>query len=139
MMIQVFCDGRGSGKTKALINMANNKVNHSTGDVVYIDDDTRPILQLDRKIRFVATEEFNINDHNTFYGLLCGMISEDYDIQTIFIDGLFNIIPGKMRDAAHLFLSLERMSQKYGIEFYININSESKDEELPEFIKKYVA
>jgi hypothetical protein len=136
-MIQVFCDRRGSGKTKALINMANNKVNNCKGNVVYIDDDNRPILDLDRRIRFVATDDYELKDYNSFYGFLCGMLSEDYDIETIYIDGLFNIVSGNVSDAAHLFLSIERLSQKFGIEFYININHENK--ELPEFIKKYVA
>jgi hypothetical protein len=136
-MIQVFCDRRGAGKTKALINMANSKVINSKGNVVYIDDDNRPILELDRRIRFVSTDDYDLKDYNSFYGFLCGMLSEDYDIETIYIDGLFNIVSGNVSDAAHLFLSLERLSQKFGIEFYININHENK--ELPEFIKKYVA
>jgi hypothetical protein len=136
-MIQVFCDKRGAGKTKTLINMANDRIIASKGDVVYIDDDSRPMLQLDRRIRFVATEEYGLKDYNSFYGFLCGMLSEDYDIETVFVDGLFNIIPGNISDAAHLFLDLESLSKKYGLHFYININHEN--EELPEFIKKYVA
>src|SRR5690242_3562942 len=102
-MIQVFCDRRGSGKTKALIEMANNEVNHCKGNVVYISNNNRPILQIDRRIRFVATEEFGIRDENAFYGLLCGMLSENYDIETIYVDGLFNIIRGNIDDASALF------------------------------------
>lgn len=136
-MIQVFCDRRGAGKTKALINMANEIVMKSKGHVVFIDDDNRPMLDLDRRIRFVATNEFNMENGETFYGLLCGMLSEDYDIETIFIDGLFNIVSGDVCDAAHLFLKLERLSQKYNLNFFININHESA--ELPEYLRKYVA
>jgi hypothetical protein len=136
-MIQVFCDRRGAGKTKALINMANEIVNKSKGHVVFIDDDRRPILELDRRIRFVSTEEFNMENNETFYGLLCGMLSEDYDIDTIFIDGLFNIVSGDVCDAAHLFLKLEKLSQKFNLNFFININHENV--ELPEYLKKYVA
>lgn len=135
-MIQVFCNKRGSGKTKALINMANEKVNSSRGNVVYIDDDKRPIFELDRKIRFISTVELGVNDYNSFYGFLCGILSEDYDIDTIFIDGLFNIVNGKLQDAAHLFFSLEKLEKQFNISFYINVNEE---EALPEFIKKYVA
>jgi DNA polymerase III delta prime subunit len=40
-MIHVFCNKRGSGKTKALINLANEKVLESKGHVVYINDDKR--------------------------------------------------------------------------------------------------
>lgn len=135
-MIHVFCNKRGSGKTKELINLANEKVSEAKGNIVYIDDDSRPLLALNRKIRFISTEEYNVKNENSFYGFLCGIISEDYDIDTIFIDGLFNIVCGKVRDAAHLFLHLEHLSERYNLEFYININSE---EEMPEFIKKYVA
>lgn len=136
-MIQVFCDRRGAGKTKALINMANDVVNRSKGHVVFIDDDSRPILELDRRIRFVSTEEFNMENYETFYGLLCGMLSEDYDIDTIFIDGLFNIVSCDVGNAAHLFLKLEKLSQKYNLNLFININHENA--ELPEYLKKYVA
>lgn len=135
-MIQVFCNKRGSGKTKALINLANEKAGISKGDIVYIDDDKRPILELNRGIRFITTCDFEVNDANSFYGFLCGILSEDYDIDTIFIDGLFNIVKGKLQDAAHLFFSLENLAKEYNVNFYININEE---EELPDFIKKYLA
>lgn len=137
-MIQVFCDKRGSGKTKALINMANDQVRECKGDVVFIDDDNRPMLELDRRIRFVSTNEFGLKDYNSFYGFLCGMLSEDYDIETIYIDGLFNIVSGKnISDAAHLFLSMEKLSKNYNLNFYININDEYA--EMPDFIRKYIS
>lgn len=136
-MIQVFCNKRGSGKTKALINMANSRILTAKGDVVYVNYNQRPMLELDRRIRFISTEDYNLKDYNSFYGFLCGMLSEDYDIETIYVDGLSNIISGDIRDAAHLFLSLEKLSQKNGLDVYINISQDSK--ELPEYIKKYVA
>lgn len=135
-MIQVFCNKRGSGKTKALINMANEKALANKGHIVYVDDDKRPIFDLSRKIRFISTCDFCVDDYNSFYGFLCGILSEDYDIDTIFIDGLFNIVKGKLQDAAHLFFSLEKLEKQYNVNFYININ---EDESIPEFIKKYVA
>lgn len=136
-MLHVFCDMKGSGKTKALIQSANEKINSSKGNIVYIDDDNGPILHLDRKIRFVSTEQFGLKDYNDFYGFLCGILSQDYDISTIYIDGLFNIIEGNIEDAAHLFYSIEKLSREYNVEFYLNINHEK--DSIPEFIKKYVA
>jgi hypothetical protein len=136
-MIHVFCNKRGSGKTKALINMANDKVVNTKGHVVYIDDDRRHLFDLDRNIRFISTDAFRLKDYNCLYGFLCGIISEDYDVDTIYIDGLFNIVRGDIKDAAHLFFDLEKLSQENNIEFYINVNHE--EIEVPEFIKKYVA
>lgn len=137
MMLHVFCDGKGSGKTKALIQSANEKVDLSKGNVVYIDDDNGPLLYLDRRIRFISAEQYSLKDCNSFYGFLCGILSRDYDINTIYIDGLFNIVEGNIEDAAHLFFKLEKMSQKYDVEFYISINHEK--DTMPEFIRKYVA
>jgi hypothetical protein len=136
-MIHVFCNKRGSGKTKALISMANDKVENSKGHVVYIDDDKRHLFDLNRNIRFIATDAYGLKDYNCLYGFLCGIISEDYDVDTIYIDGLFNIVRGDIKDAAHLFFDLEKLSQEYNIEFYINVNHE--EVEVPEFMKKYVA
>lgn len=135
-MIQVFCDRRGAGKTKALIGLANEKVSTNMGNIVYIDDDRRHIYDLDRKIRFISTNDYKLNSDDAFYGFLCGIVSEDYDIDTIFIDGLFNIVNGSLQSAAHLFSKLEKLSEEYRINFFININGE---ESIPEFIKKYVA
>jgi hypothetical protein len=135
-MIQVFCGKRGSGKTKALIGLANDKVSESKGHVVYIDDDKRPLLQLDKAIRFVDASEFDLNQGKSFYAFLCGMISEDYDIDTIFIDGLFNIVDLVNEEAALLFSSLEKISNKNNIDFYINVTDV---EGMPDIVKQYVA
>jgi hypothetical protein len=67
---------------------------------------------------------------------LCGVISEDYDIDTICVDGLFNIVDMEVKDAAHLFYQLEKITNSNNIEFYININGET---EVPEFMRRYVA
>jgi hypothetical protein len=135
-MVHVFCNQRGSGKTKALINLANQKALETKGHIIFINDDSGLIHQLDRKIRLIPTNEFSLKKQESFYGFLCGILSEDYDIDAIFIDGLFNIIEEDLENAAHLFYALENLSKERGLEFFINVNQE---QELPEFMRKYVA
>ncbi|WP_106063197.1 hypothetical protein [Clostridium liquoris] len=134
-MIQVLCDQRGAGKTKALIDMANNKVGTSKGHVIFIDDDKRALFELHRDIRFITTCDYNLKNYEGFYGFLCGILSADYDIDTIFIDGLFNIVNLDVEDAAHLFYKLEKLEEEYDVDFYISANEE---EEIPECMKKYI-
>ncbi|HBC96829.1 MAG TPA: hypothetical protein DC034_08565 [Clostridium sp.] len=136
-MIHVFCSERGSGKTKELINLANEKARIGRGHVVYVDDDRGPLYQLNREIRFIATSDFKLKKMETFYGFLCGILSGDYDIDTIFVDGLFNIIDGNLENMSHLFYDIEKLSEEYRVNFYISINEER--EKIPEFIMKYVA
>ncbi len=135
-MIQVFCDQRGSGKTKELIRMANDNCKRNKGNIVYIDDDNRVMFELDNKIRFINASDFKIDNYDSFYGFLCGILSEDYDIEEIYIDGLSNIIKQNLQNAAHLFYWFEMISEKHDVDFYININRDTK---VPEFILKYVA
>ena len=136
-MIQVFCNKRGSGKTKKLIDLANGQLLRSKGDSVYIDDDSSYIRQVDRRIRFISTGEFGIMDCESFYGLICGIISENYDIENIYIDGVLNIVSCGIKDTADLFKKIYDLSNKYNFNVYMNINY--AEEEIPEFIKEYVA
>ncbi|WP_461207085.1 hypothetical protein [Clostridium sp. DL1XJH146] len=136
-MVYVFHGKKGIGKTKNMIKLANEKILDSKGNIVYIDDDNKPIFDLDTRIRFVATRDFNLKNYKNFYGFLCGILSEDYDIETVFIDGLFNMVNGKEEDAAHLFYDMEKLAHNYGLDLYININIE--DKEIPEYIRKYSA
>ena len=104
-MIQVFCARRGSGKTKRLIELANHQQISAKGDAVYIDDDSRPMLQLARGIRFIDTNEYKVDDCQSFYGMLCGIISSNYDIENIYIDGLSNIVRCTMKDFKLIYLN----------------------------------
>ena len=137
-MIQVFCAKRGSGKTKRLIELANHQQINSKGDSVYIDDDSRPMLQLSRGIRFVNTKEYYVNDCNSFYGMICGIFSSNYDIENIYIDGLLNIVECSMKDTAELFKMIVRITDVFGVNIYINVNMEVS-EEVPACIREYVA
>lgn len=137
-MIQVFCSKRGSGKTKQLIDLANNGVRTSKGSSVYIDDDQKPILQLRREIRFVSTNEYNVDTPETFYGMLCGLLSSDYDLENMYIDGLSNIVKATVDEMNWLFMMIKSMSEENDINIYINENCDDINE-VPHFIKEYVA
>lgn len=135
-MIQLYCGRKGSGKTKALINLANEKVQSCEGTMVYIDDDKKMFLELDRKLRFISTDEYYLEEFSEFYGLLCGIVSQDYDIEAIFVDGLLNIVGKNITEAEELIDKLEKLFGKSKVELYINVSI--KGEEVPEFLKKYL-
>ena len=137
-MIQVFCAKRGAGKTKRLIELANEHLSKAKGDSVYIDDDARRMMQLKGKIRFINTNELGVIDCDSFYGLLCGVISQNYDVENIYIDALSSIVTINMSESAKLFGKLKEFSQKFNLNLYINLNCECSDE-LPDLIREYVA
>ena len=96
-MIQILAGEKGEGKTKRLIEMANDAGKSSKGHVVFIDDDNRHMYDLHYNIRFVKTN-FVMNDQKIFFGFICGILSQDNDIEQIYIDGLHNIVKGLTND-----------------------------------------
>ncbi len=135
-MIQILAGEKGEGKTKRLLEMANEAAKTSKGDVVFIDDDNRHMYDLKPTIRFVKTN-FVMNDQKILFGFICGILSQNNDIEQIYIDGLHNIVKNLTNeDIAEFIAELGKLSTENGVDFVFIISS--KVDTLPEGIKRYV-
>ncbi len=135
-MVKILAGKEGSGKTKQLLSMANDQVNSTSGNIVYLDSDKRHIYDLKHEIRFLNMQEFPLQKPEEFVGFLCGIISNDYDIDTIYVDGLYNMVDMNEVDAMMCVNKLEEIAGKFDIEFRIGMNYKGSD--VPEDIKKYL-
>lgn len=136
-MIQILVGEKGEGKTKRLIDMANEAGKKSDGHVVFIDDDSRHIYDLHYDIRFVETSGFIMNDQRVFFGFICGILSQDRDIEKIFIDGLNNIIKYFNDDDLFAFINeLEKTSQDANVDFIMILSR--KKESIPSELQSYL-
>lgn len=136
-MVRVLFGEKGTGKTKQIIDSANEMVKASKGDVVFIDDDRSNMYNLKHEIRFINASDFKLNSSKTFMGFICGIIAEDFDISGIFIDGLTYIVGEKVSEMGTFFKDLDELSKKFNIDFTISING--KDSDLTDDIRQYVA
>ena len=127
---------KGTGKTKALIEKVNNALTVAKGNVVFISNDTnRNIFDVKSKARMADTSEFEIKSYDEFLGFISGIISRDFDITNIFVDGIFKIVGSDNLDGFESFLNrLETMSQKFEITFVISVSIDA--ETAPDYIKK---
>jgi hypothetical protein len=134
-MVQFIAGGKGEGKTKKLISMANASAKLTDGHLVFIDDDSRHIYDLHHNIRFVETASFPLSNYREFVGFVYGILSQDNDIKLIYVDGLTNVIK-TIDDEALLKLikKLDTISLTNEVDFIISMNC--KADELPEEIKK---
>ena len=87
-MIKVFYGKKGMGKTKKMLEHANTLAGESNGNVVYIDDSNELLVKLSHKIRFINILDYPVSGAEAFLGFICGVASQNYDIETVFIDGL---------------------------------------------------
>ena len=135
-MVQILAGAKGEGKTKRLLEMANAAGKASDGHVVFIDDDKRHMYDLHYNIRFVETSGFPMEDHTVLLGFICGILSQDGDIEKIYIDGLNNIVKGMNNEGYSKFVSsLEKLSQEENVDFIMIISGDKAS--LPEDISKY--
>lgn len=123
-MIKIHIGLKGSGKTKKLIEAVNNAVNVENGNVVCITDGNRLIHDIDRKVRMINTEDFNIKNFDMFEGLICGLIAQDYDITHIFIDSVFKSVPnGDMNSIEEFISDLEKLAGAFNVSFTMMVSS----------------
>lgn len=134
-MIELLIGKKGTGKTKALIENVNNAAMVVKGNVVFVSDDTRRSMHdIKSKVRMADTKDFELKSYSEFLGFICGIISRDYDITNIFIDGIFKIIGSDSLDGFEEFLSrLETISQNLNISFVISVSIDA--ETAPDYIK----
>ena len=135
-MIRIIYGKKGSGKTKKIIDAANEAVKVSTGELVFIDDDNRYMYDLRHDIRFVNATEYDVSSPETFMGFICGILAGNYDMKQLFIDGFLRLVKSDMADLEAFFVKLEEITHRHGVD--VVISASAKDDEVPEFLKKYI-
>ena len=122
-MVKYIAREKGTGKSKQLIEIANESAKNTSGSLVYIDDNKIPSLTLHQSVRFVVTSEYRISGLMEFLGFVCGILSQNSDIVEIFIDGLTNIAGSFDDDALVLFSNkLQTLSKEHSVDLLITIN-----------------
>ena len=92
-MLKLLIGKKGTGKTKVLIDSVNVAANEANGNVVFISNDTnRNMYDIKSKVRMADTSEFEIDTWKEFLGFICGIISSNFDITNIYVDGVLKIV-----------------------------------------------
>ena len=134
-MVELLIGKKGTGKTKQLIDHVNNAVKVAKGNVVFISNDTgRNMYDVSSKARMADTTDFDIESYNELFGFICGIVSRDFDITNIFIDGIFKIVGTDSLEGFEEFSTrLEKMSRQFNIAFVISMSIDA--ETAPDYIK----
>lgn len=135
-MIRLIYGAKGSGKTKKIIDMANDSINTTGGDIVFITDTNRYMFDIKYQIRFVNTEEHHISTEEALVGFIKGLIAGNHDIKTIYIDGAHRITGLKIEEMLDFYSELGIIAQRQEVEFVLCVSREP--ENFPEFLKKYL-
>ncbi len=129
-MINLVLGPSGSGKTKWLIEQANAEKERGNGNIVFIDTDDSHIFTLDYAVRLINANKFGIKNTQMLYGFLAGIVSRDYDVEKIYIDGIYEIINFNEDTFVALIENLKFLADEYNVEFYMGLDK--CQDELPE-------
>lgn len=132
-MVKYILGEKGSGKTKWLIDNANEEMKNGNGNVIFIDVEDDHIYSLDYSVRLINITNYKINTLRSLYGFLCGVVAMDYDIEKIYVDSVYKIITMTGEELEGLDKELEEIGKEYEVEFYLNIDFTM--ENAPEFVK----
>lgn len=137
-MIQIIFGKRGSGKTKRIIDLANESIKEQKGDVLFIDDDNRYMFDLRHEIRFVNAGEYGVHGEERFMGFINGIMAGNFDVGLVFIDAFLRLVEVNKADIHKLggfFEELEAVSARSNVHFVISF---SEDPDLvPDGIRKF--
>lgn len=140
-MIELIVGEKGTGKTKTMIAKATND-NKLTGiKVIYIDINNKHANELNEHIQLINLPEFHIKSSDMFIGFLFGIISQNHNIDKIFLDNFLSIACIEtMADTkailTHLMNELNYISEKFETDFVIGLPM--KKEDLPKEIQDLV-
>ena len=135
-MVQIIAGNKGKGKTKHLFDMANNSIKKAEGSIVYLDKSSKHMYELNNRIRLINVNEFPIGNSQGFVGFISGIISQDHDIEIMFLDSFLKLACLEGEDISETITSLEKLSAKYNVNFVLSISMDSH--EMPEAIQKDV-
>ena len=135
-MIQVIAGKKGSGKTKRLIDLTNTTAKEAEHDVIFLDDDNRYMFDVDHKVRFINAEDYHIHSAEMFIGFLCGIISSNFDLGTVFVDAFLKLCHTELDKTEPIVNTLVELGAKHQVDFVLSLSADP--EELPEYLKKYL-
>lgn len=134
-MIKLILGEAGSGKTKQILEMANRDVETAKGEIAFLEPTSKHLHQLHRDIRLISTEEFQIDTRNSVYGLLCGLLSANYDIEKIYVDSLDKMIGSVDNNIIDFVEMVDELANDREIEVIIACNIE--DPQILKALEKY--
>lgn len=128
MVMKLLVGHKGSGKTKQMIEMANEYVHKSDGSVIFINKNHRLNLELDHDIRVICMEDFpHITNSDEYIGFLYGIISSNHDISTIFIDGILKHADVSLGNLPVFIERLKGISKIFNVEFVVSLSAAKEE------------
>ena len=128
-MVELIVGKKGKGKTKVLLERANSAVKSANGSIVYLDKSAKHMYELNNKIRLIDVSAFPLKNSDEFVGFICGILSQDHDLEQVYLDGFLTISKLEGQDVEDTLSQLDAIGQQFNLTFVVSISMDK--EEIP--------
>mgnify|MGYP000602131546 FL=1 len=132
-MIEIIAGEKGKGKTKHLLDKVNAEIKTANGNIVYLDKSHKHMYELSNKIRLINVKDYPINNCDEFLGFICGIVSQDNDLEAMYLDSFLTISSIRDEEIAHAIEKLDIISETYNTKFVLSVSEAA--EKLPDCAK----
>ena len=135
-MLKLIIGVKGTGKTKALINMVNTAVENSQGNVVCIEKGDKLTYDVKHQARLIDTKQYFISDAQSLYGFVAGILASNHDVTDLFIDSALKICNNDAAAFDKFVEEVNALVEKIGVN--VIMTSSIPVEDASETVKKYL-
>ncbi|MEG0768448.1 MAG: hypothetical protein RRZ93_04215 [Ruthenibacterium sp.] len=134
-MINLIVGGKGSGKTKKLIDMINTSAKTTPGNIVCIEKSMKLTYDIDHAARLIDVDEYKIAGYDMLYGFIAGILAGNYDIVEVYVDGILKLGNYDMEGLGAVLEKMDALSGE-GVKIIVTVSAD--EGALPANIKKYI-
>ncbi|MBQ7841341.1 MAG: twitching motility protein PilT [Lachnospiraceae bacterium] len=135
-MVQLIVGEKGKGKTKYLLDKVNTEIKEVNGSIVYLDKSPKHMYELNNKVRLIVAPDYMVESSESFLGFVTGIISQDHDLEQMYFDSFLKIACLEGQDIAPVVEKLEKMSEKFGVDFVLSVSQ--NEAELADSLKSKI-
>jgi len=132
-MINIIVGKKGTGKTKRLVERANEAINKSNGNVVVIEKGNGLTYDISHDARLIDIDSYGIRGVDALGGFICGVCAGNYDVTDIFVDSTLKIIGQDIKVLTSFVEKMNKLSALADTKITLLISAD--ESKLPEEIK----
>ena len=136
-MVELIVGKEGKGKTKQLLERVNSEIKTASGNIVFLDRNDKHMFELNNKVRLINVAEYDFTNSSEFIGFVCGILSQDHDIEQIYIDAVLKVAKTDKKELTAVVNKLAAIGNKFNVKFTASVTLDASDVE--EEIRKYIA
>ena len=136
-MVELIVGKEGKGKTKQLLERVNTEIKTASGNIVFLDRNDKHMFELNNKVRLINVSEYEFTNSSEFIGFVCGILSQDHDIEQMYIDAVLKVAKTDKSELSAVVKRLAVIGNKFNVKFTASVTLDAS--EIDEEIREYIA